>query len=183
MAQTLAAQLQAVLAALARLDQALQELFRQHPDQEIFNGLPGGGEALAPRLAVAFGSDRERYQNASEIQQFSGVAPVTESSGKMHWVHWRLACPKFLRQTFHEFADASRKKSRWAQAYYQQRRQGGASHHAAIRGLAYKWIRILFACWKNRTPYDESRYLAALRQRHSKLWLAVLALSTQEAHC
>jgi len=61
----------------------------------------------------------------------------------MRWVHWRLACPKFLRQTFHEFADASRKKSLRAQAYYQQRRQHGASHHAAIRALAYKWIRIL----------------------------------------
>jgi len=51
--------------------------------------------------------------------------------------------PKFLRQTFREFADASRKKSLRAQAYYQQRRQHGASHHAAIRALAYKWNRIL----------------------------------------
>ena len=81
-----------------------------------------------PRLATAFGSERDRYDSAAEVQKFSGVAPVTESSGKMRWVHWRLACPKFLRQTFHEFADASRKKSLWAQAYYQQRRQHGASH-------------------------------------------------------
>jgi hypothetical protein len=33
------------------------------------------------------------------IQMFVGVAPVTESSGKQHWVHWRLQCPTFLRQT------------------------------------------------------------------------------------
>jgi len=125
MTQTLVEQLCSVIAALARLDQALEKLFGQHPDQKLFSGLPGAGEALGPRLAAAFGTDRERYQSAEEIQQFSGVAPVTESSGKMHWVHWRLACPKFLRQTFHEFADASRRKSLWAQAYYAERRQRG----------------------------------------------------------
>ncbi len=182
MSQTLAEQLRAVIAALKRLDQALQELFAQHPDQKLFDGLPGAGEALAPRLAAAFGSDRDRYQSAAEIQKFSGIAPVTESSGKMRWVHWRLACPKFLRQTFHEFADASRKKSLWARAYYEQRRQQGASHHAAIRALAYKWTRILYRCWKTRTPYDESLYLEALHRRHSSLWSAATSLSMQEAH-
>jgi transposase len=182
MTQTLVEQLRAVITALARLDQALEKLFEQHPDQGLFQGLPGAAEALAPRLAAAFGADRHRYQSATELQQFSGIAPVTESSGRMRWVHWRMACPKFLRQTFHEFADASRKKSHWAQAYYEQRRQRGASHHAAVRALAYKWIRILYRCWKTSTPYDESVYLQALRRRRSPLWLAATALSIQEAH-
>ena len=182
MTQTLAEQLRTVIVALARLDQALEKLFDQHPDQALFQGLPGAGEALAPRLAAAFGTDRHRYQCAEEIQQFSGIAPVTEASGKMRWVHWRMACPKFLRQTFHEFADASRKKSLWARAYYEQQRQHGASHHAAVRALAYKWIRILYRCWQTRTPYNESLYLEALRRRHSSLWLAATTLSIQEAH-
>jgi len=181
MTQTLVEQLRAVHTALARLDAAQEKLFAQHPDQDLFGRLPGAGEALAPRLAAAFGTDRQRYQSAEEIQQFSGIAPVTEASGKLRWVHWRMACPKFLRQTFHEFADASRKKSLWAQAYYQQRRQQGASHHSAVRALAYKWIRILYRCWQSHTPYDEAVYLAALRRRHSPLWLAVASLSTREA--
>ena len=182
MTQTLVEQLRAVHTALARLDKVLKDLFQQHPDRELFGRLPGAGEALAPRLAAGFGTDRERYQSAEELQQFSGIAPVTEASGKQHWVHWRMACPKFLRQTFHEFADSSRKKSLWAQAYYQQRRQQGASHHSAVRALAYKWIRILYRCWKDRTPYDEQVYLQSLQRHHSPLWLAVLSLSTQEVH-
>ena len=181
MTQTLVEQLRTVLAALARLDQTLEKLFDQHPDQQLFRRLPGAGDALAPRLAAGFGTDRQRYLKAEDIQQFSGIAPVTEASGKQRWVHWRRACPKFLRQTFHEFADASRKKSLWARAYYEQRRQQGASHHGAIRALAYKWIRILYRCWQSHTPYDESVYLAALRRRHSALWLAAGSLSTQEA--
>ena len=182
MAQTMVEQLRSVIDALARLDQALEDLFGQHPDQDLFNGLPGAGDALAPRLAVAFGSDRDRYKSAEDLQKFSGVAPVTESSGKTRWVHWRMACPKFLRQTFHEFAAASLKKSLWARAYYEQRRLHGASHHAAVRALAYKWVRILYRCWQNRTPYNEARYLEALRRRHSPLWLAAMSLSTREAH-
>ncbi len=180
MTQTLIEQLRAVISSLERLDAELEKLFQQHPDREIFQGLPGAGEALAPRLAAAFGTDRQRYQSAAEVQQFSGIAPVTEASGKQHWVHWRMACPKFLRQTFHEFADASRKKSLWAQAYYEQQRQKGATHHAAVRALAYKWIRILYRCWQSHTRYDEAVYLAALRRHHSPLWLAVGSRSIQE---
>ena len=182
MTATLVEQLRAVIGALQRLDEKLEALFDRHPDQGLFASLPGAGEALAPRLAAAFGTDRQRYQDVQELQQFSGIAPVTEASGKTRWVHWRMACPKFLRQTFHEFADASRKKSCWAEAYYQQHRQQGASHHAAVRALAYKWIRIVFRCWKTSTPYDESVYLKALQRRHSPLWLAAISLSTQEAH-
>jgi len=181
MTQTLVEQLRAVIAALARLDRTLEDLFGQHPDHGLFDALPGAGDALAPRLAAAFGTDRHRYQSAEELQQFSGIAPVTVASGKMCWVHWRLACPRFLRQTFHEFADASRKKSLWARAYYEQRRQHGASHHAAVRALAYKWIRILYRCWKTSTAYEESRYLRALQRRRSPLWLAATQLSLQEA--
>jgi transposase len=182
MAQTLAEQLATVLAAIERLEDELQKLFSRHPDHDLFNGLPGAGKALAPRLAAAFGSDRDRYENAQEIQQFSGVAPVTEKSGKTNWVHWRRACPKFLRQTFHEFASASRKKSLWAQAYYEQKRREGDDHHAAIRSLAFKWQRILYRCWKDRTSYDEERYLKSLKQHHSPLWLAAASLSSKEAH-
>jgi len=182
MTLTLVDQLRTLIVILKRLDKKLEELFNQHPDQEIFDRLPGAGDALAPRLAAAFGTNRQRYQDVQELQQFSGIAPVTEASGKMHWVHWRMACPKFLRQTFHEFADASRKKSCWAEAYYQQHRQQGASHHAAVRALAYKWIRVLFRCWKTSTPYDESIYLKALQRRHAPLWLQAVALLNQKAH-
>ena len=45
-----------------------------------------------------------------------------------------------------------------------------------------QWIRILYRCWKDRTPYDEQVYLRSLQRHHSPLWLAVLSLSTQEVH-
>jgi hypothetical protein len=83
-------------------------------------------------------------------------------------VHCRFVCPKFLRQTFHEFASHSIGQSQWAKAYYEHlRHDEKKDHHAAVRSLAYKWIRIIFRCWKDRKPYDEQVYQNTLRRRHS----------------
>src|SRR5438445_1016256 len=144
-------------------------VFAHHPDQALFDSFPGAGPVCAPRLSAAFGTDRSRWQSATEVQSHSGIAPVTERSGKALWVHHRLACPKFVKQTFHEFADQSIRFSQWARAYYDQQRGRGNDHHAALRALAYKWIRILFRCWKDRKPYDEATYIEALRRHASPL--------------
>jgi len=76
---------------------------------------------------------------------------------------------QYVRQTFVEWAAQTINKSFWAGVYYRQQRDKGSSHHAAVRALAFKWIRILYRCWQARTPYDESTYLNALRQRGSPL--------------
>jgi transposase len=151
------------------LNQQIQEAAEAHPDFFIFESLPGAGAAMAPRLLAAFGSQRERYQNAAEVQTLAGIAPVTESSGKSNWVHFRFACPKFLRQSFHEFAAYSIPRSQWARVYYEQQRRRGKKHHAAVRALAFKWIRIIYRCWKERVAYDENVYLAALAKHNSPL--------------
>ncbi|MEO1148277.1 MAG: IS110 family transposase, partial [Cyanobacteria bacterium J06638_22] len=48
-------------------------------------------------------------------------------------------------------------------------RSKGKSHPAAMRSLAFKWIRILFRCWKNREAYDEAKYLASLKRKGSPI--------------
>jgi Transposase IS116/IS110/IS902 family len=117
-----------------------------------------------------FGTDRERYQSAYQMQCYSGIAPVKEASGNTVWVHSRFICPKFLRQTFHEFAEHSIGQSEWAKAYYDHLIQDEKkSHHAAVRALAFKWIRIVFRCWKDRKPYDEEIYTESQRRRRSLL--------------
>lgn len=167
--QMLATQLRSLNAAIATFDREIINRFKAHPDQFIYESLPGAGPAMAPRLLAAFGADRERYGLCSDIQMYSGIAPVLERSGKRTWTHWRWHSPKFLRQTFHEFAGLSIQQSPWARAYYDLQRERGKSHHAAVRALAYKWIRIIYRCWKERCPYDESRYLKALEHHNSTL--------------
>jgi transposase len=155
--------------SIAEYDRELAAELARHPEAELFRSFPGAGAALLPRLAAAFGTNRERYADAQELQQLSGIAPVQIRSGKSCSVRRRRACPKFLRQTFHEYADHSRKRSLWAKAYYRMLRGRGLRHNAAVRALAFKWLRILFRCWQTRTPYDEHRHLAQLRLKQSPL--------------
>jgi hypothetical protein len=71
-------------------------------------------------------------------------------------VHFRWACSKFLRQSFPEWAGHSIAQSVWARAYYRRQRERGKEHHAAVRALAFKWIRIVFRCWQDRVAYDKT---------------------------
>jgi hypothetical protein len=168
-ALTLVEQLRVTLQAIDRFDHEIADLAPTLPDYSLFQGLPGAGPHLAPRLLAAFGEDRQRFQRADELQKYAGIAPVTERSGKKSWVHWRWQCPTFLRQTFVEWAGQTINKSFWAGAYYRQQREKGCTYQAAVRALAFKWIRILYRCWKTRTAYDEAAYLTALRKRGSPL--------------
>jgi len=161
--------LRVTLAAIKRFDEEIAELAPQHPDYALFDALPGAGPSLAPRLLVAFGEQRDRFNSAAELQRYAGIAPVTVRSGNMYWVHWRWQCPTFLRQTFVEWAAQTINKSYWAGVYYRQQRDKGCSYQAAVRALAFKWIRILYRCWQTNTPYNEAVYLKALKRRGSPL--------------
>lgn len=151
-------------------DRRIKELFGNHEDNFIFKNLPGAGQQLAPRLLIAFGTDRNRYNEAVEVSNYFGISPVIARSGKQKWVHWRWHCPKFIRQSVVEFAGKSIMYSSWARIYYEEQIKRGKGHHAAVRALAYKWIRIIFHCWKHKVAYDEKTYIASL-SRHSS-WIA-----------
>ena len=148
-------------------DTRIEKAFAAHPETHLFNCLPGAGPALAPRLLTFFGTDRSRFEAAENVQSFTGIAPVTKSSGRSRVVFFRVACPHFDRQTFHEFARLSVAKSQWARNYLDFYTAKGKHFHTIIRALAFKWIRILWKCWKERTPYNEEKYMAALKRRGS----------------
>jgi transposase len=167
--EALVQQLRVLLQSVQRFDREIQARAATLPDVALFASFPGAAEVFAPRLAAAFGERRERYASPDELQRYSGIAPVTERSGNKCWVHWRLHCPRFQRQTFVEFAASSLPHCYWAKAYYDQQRARGSSRQAALRALAFKWIRIMYRCWQTRTPYDEARYLNALKRRGSPL--------------
>jgi transposase len=149
------------------VEQKSHTLFREHSEAYLFRELPGAGKALQPRLLVAFGEDRSLYPDPGSLQKYGGLAPVVERSGRQAWVHWRWHAPRFLRQTFVEWAGQTVVYSAWAKQYYQHMKAKGKSHHVILRALAFKWIRILWKCWQTRTPYDEARYLKQLLARRS----------------
>ena len=163
------AQLEALAGHLDAVEQRIAAQFRAHPDHALFADLPGAGPALAPRLLASFGEERDRFPDAQNLQRLAAVAPVMVCSGKSRLTIWRWQAPKFLRQTFVEWARCSVSASAWAGAYYRQQQKKGKRSWTIYRALAFKWIRILWKCWQTRTPYNEAWYLQQLILRGSPL--------------
>jgi Transposase IS116/IS110/IS902 family len=91
MGQALVSQLRSLLTSVRQFECQIDRLFNQLSDAAIFAALPHAGTNLAPRLLMAFGEDRTRYQSAQDLLQYAGIAPVTERSGKKCWVHWQAS--------------------------------------------------------------------------------------------
>ena len=86
-ALALVTQLRTVLDAIDVFDKEIAAVAHTLPNFALFESLPGAGPHLTPRLLAAFGEQRDRFQNAAELQKYSGIAPVTQRSGKKCWVH------------------------------------------------------------------------------------------------
>ena len=160
-------QLRAFLKHIPIMEAEIKRVFANHAEAVLFRNLPGAGQHLAPRLCVAFGTVRGLYPHPAALQKLSGVAPVREKSGQQLWTHWRWRAPVFMRQTFVEWAGQTVIYSTWAKTYYEAMKAKGKPRHVILRALAFKWIRVLWKCWQDRTPYDEVRYLKQLLHRKS----------------
>ena len=166
--QQLVAALGQLQDTIAEFERRIAEVYAAHEDAPVVSSFPGLGPALGPRVIAALGTQRGRYLASHNLACAVGIAPVTEASGNQLWIHWRFACPKFLRQTFHEWAGCSIRCCDWAREHYDGQRAKGKGHHAALRSVAFKWLRILFRCWRDRTPYSEQVYLSRRPPRQLK---------------
>ncbi|HEY6991006.1 MAG TPA: transposase [Bryobacteraceae bacterium] len=99
---------------IRQYEKRIHQLTETHLDFPIVSSFPGLGPALAPQLIAALGAQRGRFANAHQLPSYSGIAPVQKSSDKRCGVHVRWACPKFVRQTFQEWAQHSPAPSAWA---------------------------------------------------------------------
>jgi transposase len=177
LAVMLAKQLRLLQSQLDEYRARINELFGKHPDRDLFGSLPGAGEKLAPRLLAELGADRQVFDSPEGLQCLAGAAPVTQRSGQARRVIFRRACNTILRSTIHMWADRSRAKCSWAEAYYQQKRKEGHGHANALRCLGIRWLKILWKMWQEHCCYDAERHMRN-QTRHGS-W--VLSLIPQPA--
>lgn len=156
----LVAQLAPLVDAIRDYGEAIEELFLDHSDRELFQSLPGAGKALAPRLLAEWGEDWSRYASHASVGALAGTSPVPWQSGRLRRAHKRYACVKPFRYAMYQFAWTSTRCEAWALAYYQRKRREGKSLSLAVRALSNIWIRIIYAMWLNREPYDAARFQA-----------------------
>ena len=160
----LAASIQILNGELATRDRWITEHLDQLPEANWVRSLPGAGDVLAPALLACLGRDPQRFASVAEARALMGTAPVTKSSGTVRSVQFRRGCWKFARRTLHLFADHSRPHCPWAQAFYSKQRNSGHNHHAALRALAHKWLKIILAMRRDGTVYDERVFADSQRR-------------------
>ncbi|MGH3718138.1 MAG: IS110 family transposase [Pseudonocardiaceae bacterium] len=150
----------AVLTTLQEQVTTLQEQvdahFGQHPDAEIILSQPGLGPILGARVLAEFGDDPHRYADAKSRKNYAGTSPITRASGKKKVVLARFIHNDRLIDALMTQAFTAMNASPGARAYYDQLKERGTEHHAALRQLANKLVGILHGCLKTRTRYDEA---------------------------
>ncbi len=150
--------LTALNTAIKALDQSVADRMDSHPDGEIFRSFPRAGTVNAAQILVEWGDAREAFDHPDAVAALAGVTPVTKASGKQRGVSFRWACNKRFRVAITTFADNSRHASGWAAGIYSRARADGKDHPHAVRILARAWIRVMWRCWQDRTPYDPTRH-------------------------
>jgi transposase len=157
--------MRALLGSIKDLDRSVVAHLGEHPDAKIFATLPRSGQINAAQMLAEWGDCRQAYPQADSVAMLGGLCPVTHASGRHRDVSFRWACNKRLRQAMTTFANNSRHASPWAAEVYQRAIARGCDHPHAVRILARAWVRVIWRCWQDRTPYDPALHRAA---RHLK---------------
>jgi transposase len=164
----LATSLLALKAEIAERERQINDHFDGLPEADWARSLPGAGSNLAPSLLACLGRDPDRFADVADARALMGTAPITKASGKSRVVIFRRGCWKFARRTFQLFADQSRRYCRWAAEFYDKQRAAGHGHHAALRALAHKWLKIILAMRRTGTPYNEAVFINSQRRHLSQ---------------
>jgi transposase len=129
--------------------------FGQHPAAEIYLSQPGLGVVLGARVLAEFGDDPHRFTDAKARKNYAGTSPITRQSGKHKFVLARYVHNDRLLDALGRQAFTALTASPAARAYYDQLRDRGKDHNAALRQLANRLVGILHGCLKTNTLYHE----------------------------
>jgi transposase len=152
--------LEPLVGQIQQLSAAIAHAVAAHADGRLVMSFPRAGRINAAQILAELGDDRLRFAAEEQLAAEAGVTPVTYASGKHRGVGFRWACNS-LRLALTTFADNSRHASPWAADVYRHARARGCHHPHAVRILARAWVRVLWRCWQDRTPYNPLRHRAA----------------------
>ncbi|MDM7912524.1 MAG: IS110 family transposase [Methanotrichaceae archaeon] len=157
--QSLLRQLDSVITEIAGIEKQIKTVYRDHPDKDLLESLPGIAATLGPVIASELGCDITRYSSLGILRAYAGTSPVTIRSGKSHGVHFRRACNQQLRRALHLAAATAIRTSSWARERYDRLRASGHSHGRALRAVADQLVEMIFVILTRRTPYDEAYHV------------------------
>lgn len=123
-----------------------------YSDVKVVDSLKGAGALF---VATMFGEAYALVQarDLASVRAQSGIAPVTQQSGKTRHVQMRKACNRRLRAALFHLAAVNIQYDARSRALYDDARARGQSRGRALRAVGDRLLRILFSMLRNNTTY------------------------------
>ena len=130
-------------------------------DAAIVQSLPGAGR-ITTATFLAKAGDAIKDRNYQALRCLSGVAPVTQQSGKMHRVQRRRAVDKSISKAAYHMARVAIQHDSVSRRKYLSLRKRGHSHGRALRGVADRLLAVVCAMLRDGTLFEHRAPAAAL---------------------
>lgn len=125
-------------------------------DVDLVASMPGAGDMV---VATLFGEAEAalRERNLDVLRAVAGVAPVTKRSGKSTSVSMRRARSTALANALFHAARIAVMNDERFKTLFTAIRARGKSYGRALRGVADRYLDVMFAVLRERVPYDPGR--------------------------
>ena len=116
--------------------------------------IPGIGYFSALLIYAEVG-DINRFPNSKKLCSYAGLVPTVRQSGNKI-IRGRITKEgnKLLRWVLVQCAHMAVRKDERLRQFY-ERIKAKKGHQKAIVATARKLLTVIYACWKNKTPYGE----------------------------
>jgi transposase len=145
---------------LSALDADIAAVLDRHPDAALVLSLPGMGATLTAEFLAEAG-DLTRFPSADALAAASGLAPVQQQSGKMHYLRRATGGAKNLKRVFYRSAFCAVQVDPASKAFYSRKRAEGKRHQQALIALARRRVSVLHAILRTRQPYQADHATAS----------------------
>jgi hypothetical protein len=160
---------------LERITRLIERILEDFEASATIDAIPGLGTKLTAAV-VAYGAiDGDR--DASAVRM--GAAPVFRGSGRLPdgqpkgVTVMRRSCSSAARRAVYMLGRAAVRNLPWARAQFDASKARGKRAGTAYRQVVRSLLRLINALVRNKSAYDEQRYIAALKQQ-GVAWAAPL---------
>lgn len=135
-----------------RLDSAIASLLEDEPTYACLLTVPGIGPRTASELVISI--DIRDFPDHDHLASYCGIAPKDRRSGtSIASVSASKGGNKRLKNLLlFSCSSLTRSKSRFGE-YYRCCRERGMCHRAAIKAVARKRIKVIYAIMRDKVPY------------------------------
>ena len=147
------------MSQLTSLSGAMRQLSGVQDEEQEAQEARLGHELVREQLACfrrRIGDPEASYATAKARKNYAATSPVTRQSGKKKIVLARFIRNDRLADALHRQAQSALIASPGARAYYDEHRDRGLDHDAALRALSNRLVGILHGCLKTGSLYDEA---------------------------